>query len=277
MALLDDLIKEPFGADAVRELCGKSGLFSPGRLYRRIEISERLREEFVEHGGDSSTTNANVATVLKKWLLASASPFRREARGRYRFLGHEGGAGEMPHTEARINSVNDAPADDGLTPELEIAEGPCEVYAWCLPWYQATAGPRWPIQIGRAGTEGFKRRLHDFHENLPERPRYLLRLGCADDAQARRREMLLHAWFTSRGQKIEKVSGNEWFRTNPGEIREAIRNITGANHLARGENIPESEDIIADAFSDVTADDWEQLPEDLTDHLDKHLYGEYLR
>ncbi len=273
MDLLDDLTKEPFGADAARELCRKSGLFEPGRLYRRIEISETLRREFVGHGGDSSTTTADVATVLKKWLFGSASPFQREMRGRYRFLGYEGEAKQEPVTEGRINSINDAPMDDGLIPEREFAQGPCEVYAWCLPWYQTTAGTRWPIKIGKAGTEGFKRRLRDFQENLPERPRYLLRLGCADDVEARRREMLLHAWFASRGQKLEEVSGNEWFHTNPGEIEEAIRNLMGEDSSGRGANVPEAEDIIAAAFNDVTADDWAQLPLDLTDRLDEHLYG----
>ena len=98
-----------------------------------------------------------------------------------------------------------------------------------MPGYGATRDGRWPIRIGRAGTEGFKGQLREFHENLPERPRYLLRLGCADDAEARRRESLLHAWFTERGQQLEEASGDAWFLTSPGQIDEAIQ------HLMEGE------------------------------------------
>lgn len=35
----------------------------------------------------------------------------------------------------------------------------------------------------------------------------------------------------------------------------------------------EIEDVVANAFRDVTADDWARLPEDLTEHLDDYLYG----
>lgn len=36
---------------------------------------------------------------------------------------------------------------------------------------------------------------------------------------------------------------------------------------------PEIEDAITEALKEVTAEDWESLPADLTDRLDHYLYG----
>lgn len=171
------------------------------------------------------------------------------------------------------NTISDAPGDGELTPEREIGAGPCEVYAWCLPRYQATTGSRWPIKIGKAGNHGLGRRLSDFHEDLPEQPCYLLRLRCADDREARDREALLHAWFRSRGLELNDLPGKGWFLTNPREIEDAIRSIIGASAVPDNANNLEIEDVITNAFRDVTANDWARLPEDLTEHLDDYLYG----
>ena len=272
MSLLEDLIREPFGASAARELCRRSGLFEPGWVYRRIEISETMRREFVRQGGASGTTNAAVATVLKKWLLTRASPFRREMRGRYRYLGIEREIRQYQGTGVGGSAVRDAPVDDGLTPELEIGAGPCEVYAWCIPGYRVSGDGRWPIRVGRAGIEGFGSRLRDFREILPERPRYLLRLGCADDAEARRRERLLHAWFKDHGQQLEEAWGNEWYLTNSGEIDEAIQHLMGTELHVGSTDLHEEERKFAEAFKDVTDEDWAKLPDDLSDRLDEYLY-----
>ncbi len=160
-----------------------------------------------------------------------------------------------------------------MTPERELGKGPCEVYAWCLPLYQQCSDGRWPIKIGWAGTDGFRRRLRDFRENLPERPRYLLRIGCADETEARDRESVLHAWFRARKRKIDDLPGEEWFLTNPGEIEVAIRMIMVNDESTGGVSAPEIEDEITEAFKGVTAKDWGSLPADLTDKLDHYLYG----
>lgn len=272
MDLVEDLVKEQFGTVVARELCRKSGLFEPGRLYRRIDIVGTLRDEFVRRGGDDSTRKDDVAPVLKKWLLGSDSPFRKEARGRYRFLGVDGAASRALGGDSGGSAGSDAAEWDALVPEREIGAGPCEVYAWCLPQYQATSDARWPIKIGRAGPDGLGRRVRDFEENLPERPRYLLRLRCADEREARERESLLHAWFRSRGQRLHGLSGEGWFLTNRSEIEEAIRNLVGADAPSGNPGAVEIEDVIADAFKDVTADDWARLPGDLSERLDYYLY-----
>lgn len=273
MDLLNDLIKDPFGAAAARELCRKGGLFEPGRLYRRIEISETLRREFVRHGGASGTTNTAVATVLKKWLLTRSSPFRKETRGRYRFLGLEIENRDYPGAGVGGSPVRDAPMDYAPAPEREIGAGPCEVYAWCMPGYRATGDGRWPVRIGRAGAEGFRGQLRDFHENLPEQPRYLLRLGCADDAEARRREALLHAWFTERGQQLDEAPGDNWFLTNPGQIDEAAQDLMEAERHGGGITLDEMDKLFAELTKDVPDEAWASLPDDLIDRLDEYLYG----
>ena len=272
MNLIEDLVKDRFGTHVARELCQEPGLFEQGRLYARSHITETLRNEFVKRGGDDDTRNDAVARVLKRWLVGPDSPFRKELRGRYRFLGF-GVIKQVVNVEDRSNARSGASSDGTPVPEREIGTGPCEVYAWCLPQYQATSGDRWPIKIGKAGPDGFGRRLRDFQENLPERPRYLLRLRCADEREARDREALLHAWFRSRGQKLNNLPGEEWFLTNSSEIGEAVRNIIGDNPPTGYGSTLEIEDVIAATFADVTADDWARLPEDLTERLDDYLYG----
>lgn len=273
MDLLDDLVKEPFGTEAVRGLCEKPRLFEPGRLYRRAEVSEKLRAEFVRLGGDADTTKEDVAVALKKWLHGPDCPFRKEARGRYRFHGSEGGPDYRLRAEDRTDSSAEAPP---LAPELEIGTGPCEVYAWYLPEY-AQGSERWPVKIGRAGPDGLGRRLLDFQEHLPEQPRYLLRLGCADDGEAKRRESLVHAWFECRGQKLEGLPGRQWFRTNPREITEAIRNIIAAPPSPGAVGASNVGELVASLFEDVAAADWARLPADMTDRLDDYLYGDECR
>jgi len=273
MDLMADLVTERFGVAALRELCRRPAIFEPGTLYRRVEISERLRNAFIERGGNNGTTKLDVAIVLKKWLTRPESPFRREARGRYRFLGPEDETEQDFATHEQDNSGDRVSRGDPV-PELEIGKGRHEVYAWCLPQYQATADQRWPIKIGRAGPDGLARRLRDFQENLPERPRYVLRLACADDKEAREREILLHAFFRARGRKLEDLPGQEWFLTNPAEIKEAILNFIGPADLAGDKSAPRIEDLMAEAFKDIKEDEWTRLPADLTDRLDDHLYGE---
>ncbi len=274
MDIMGDLVKEPFGTDAAHELCRVPGLFEPGKLYKRVQISETLRSEFVKRGGVDTTTKDQVAKVLKKWLLGRSSTFRKERRGLYRFVGFNGQSDQELELDDRHIEGNDSANDEGLNPGREIGEGPCEVYAWCLPQYQEMSGDRWPIKIGRAGPDGLRRRLRDFQENLPEWPRYLLRLGCADDREAREREFLLHAWFKSRGQKLDHLPGEEWFLTNPREIEKAIQNIIHADDPNDDRGAPAIEDEIAAAFKDVTVEDWARLPADLTDRLDDYLYGD---
>lgn len=145
MDLMDDLVKERFGADAARELCQKPDLFEQGTLYKRIEISETLRAEFVRRGGDNNTRTNDVSLVLKKRLIGSISPFRKEIRGRYRFLGFDGATEQVLAVDAGGSAGSDAAKGDAPVPEREIGAGPCEVYAWCLPQYQATSHAHWPI------------------------------------------------------------------------------------------------------------------------------------
>ena len=70
------------------------------------------------------------------------------------------------------------------------------------------------------------------------------------------------------------LPGEEWFVTNQDEIKVAIRSITGAGAPTGDEGAHGIEAVIATAFEDVPVEDWDRLPEDLTDRLDDYLYGE---
>lgn len=277
MDLLRELAKESFGAEAARELCRLPGVFDLGELYKKERICEVLREQFLRLGGSRDTTKKSIAIVLKKWLVGNESPFRKEARGRYRFLGFYGQSDVGDKSTGSPLRVSDSSQGDALAPEKEFGEGPCEVYAWCLPRYRESPRTRWRINIGRAGADGFRRRLGDFWENLPERPCYLLRIGCEDEAEAKRRGDLLHAWFRERRQMIDDLPGKEWFLTNPSEIEAAIRAILIPDQCTARLKPPDVEDEMIEALKGVTAEDWENLPADLTDRLDHYLYGDQNR
>lgn len=233
MDLIETLVTERFGTDAAREMSKLPGIFARGKIYRRRQISETLESAFRDRGGRTET--AAVTQAIRKWLLGSDSPFRKVARGRYQFLG----VGRP--SEGRDDAL--LPTDDGRDPSEEISvapertfgSGPCEVYAWCLPEYQRKGIDRWPIKIGMAGEGGFTRRLRDFQENLPERPRYLLRLRCPNEPEAKRRESLLHSRFSVLKRRIDNVPGQEWFLTNPSEIEEALRFLIPSDDLVEAD------------------------------------------
>ena len=129
----------------------KSGLFEQGRLYRYSDIAETLKDEFVRLGGSDDTTKDSVARVMKIGL----------PRGRYRFLGFDGVIKQSLDVEDRGIISSEASRVGALAPECAIGAGHYEVYAWCLPQYQATCGDQWPIKISKAGPDGLRRRLSD--------------------------------------------------------------------------------------------------------------------
>ena len=222
MSLPEYLLNRDFGTDAVRELCRKPGMFRVGQVYKRNEITSKLLSSFIEAGGPRGTTQQKVAQVFKSWFRTD-SPFESiDAHGLYKFLGYgdqsDYSAQALVEEDREVGSSD----DDAMSPEWEYGKGLYEVYAWCLPRYREGQETRWPIKIGRTDTSGFPRRLQDFWANLPELPCYLIRFSCADEAEAREREHLLHIYFKSRGQHIKDLPGTEWFNTNPDEIRQAI-------------------------------------------------------
>lgn len=62
-------------------------------------------------------------------------------------------------------------------------------------------------------------------------------------------------------------------KTRDTKNMDAVRDSVGASGLQDDASNLEIEDVIANAFRDVTADDWAQLPDDLTERLDDYLYG----
>ncbi len=268
--LEDYLVKEKFGAEAARKLCQIPGIFNPDKVYRREDINQELRDRFVRYGGSKDTTKDDVTAPIKKWLTQDDCPFEKIARGRYRFVSDDS-QDDIPGLPGDEKNVPTAEDPSRPKPEMECGKGPCEVYAWCLPLYRQhpDSSGCWPIKIGRAGPDGFERRMRDFAENLPELPFYLLRIGCKDEQEAKRRESLLHAYFIERGKQIE-VRGKEWFQTNPEEIEDAIDHVIPS---ASNVEAPAIEDTITGIFKGVPAGEWANLPENLTDKLDQYLYG----
>ncbi len=224
MEPLGYLADEPFGQEAARVLCSIPGLFEVGRVYRRKDITTELKSAFGQYGGKQVPLIGKIAAVFKSWGRTDR-PFKQVASGRYEFLGYGEQLDNLTHSPAP-DAQGSSPLDsDSVMPDWEFGSGPYEVYAWFLPQYQESPDNRWPIKIGRTGIEGFQRRVRDFSENLPERPHYLLRICCTNEREARQSESLLHACFERRGQKIEGLPGNEWFRTNPDEVKEVVQTL----------------------------------------------------
>ena len=221
----DWIFEEKFGALTVEQLFERGGVWQVGRVFTRAEIADILIERYRQGGGvDKDLTRDHVSRIAKKKLPGEGQEnqwFKKVGRGRYEYCG---GDGEEPFdslAESLEEDNGDGNSQRRLVADKEYGDGDYEVYVWCLPQYENT-GDRWPVKIGFAGEGGFNRRWRDFHENLPEVPRYLIRVAFRTEAEARRFEGLLHYYFENRGCRIESIPGKEWFNVNPEQVVAAI-------------------------------------------------------
>ena len=86
---MEYLFKRPFGTEVARQLCRLPGAFEVDEVYKRVEIAEKIREEFVARGGPKGTSKDKVLTVLKNLLSQGPQQgFEKVFFGHYKFLGH---------------------------------------------------------------------------------------------------------------------------------------------------------------------------------------------
>ena len=220
------LFEEPFAALTAQRLFEHKGAWQAGRIYKRREIADVLLDIYRQEGGvDKGLTRGRVIRTIKKKLPGVDEKnawFEKIDFGHYRYCYASDDMHSSPPGASENGKDNDfGKLDNQLVPDREYGEGACEVYVWCLPHYE-NSGQRWPMKIGSAGEGGFNRRLEDFQENLPEVPRYLIRVRYSTEAKARKLERALHYYFENRGRRIERIPGTEWFDANPKEVVDAI-------------------------------------------------------
>ena len=221
------IFEEKFNALTVDQLFDRGDPWQASRVYRRSEIVDTLMDLYRRAGGvDQDLTKDRVSRIVKKKLSGRNAKnrwFKNVAFGRYEYCGSN--AHETLDSLSRGleegTDGGDGSSQRRLVPEKEYGDGDCEVYVWCLPQY-AASGDQWPVKIGFAGEGGLNRRWRDFHENLPEVPQYLIRVGFKTEAEARKFEGMLHYYFKNRGRQIEGIPGKEWFNVNPEEVVGAI-------------------------------------------------------
>ncbi len=242
-----------FGADTVQHIFENNETdFVRDKPYRRNEIInivwELCKEEGVLGDGDKEKDKESVTAAVKKQLPKEEGStkygFRKLKKGVYLRVG----TGEQTESDTDLANLGaedgqDDTGDTILEPGEELGKGPCEVYAWCLPLPQdkktgdrwpIKTSDRWPIKIGWAGPGGFNRRWKkDFASYLPVLPKYLIRIRCETEEQAKSWEQLIHLVLKNRGHQVENIPGTEWFKTNPDEIKDII-NFSDPNFVASG-------------------------------------------
>ncbi len=113
--------------------------------------------------------------------------------------------------------------------EVIIGEGEESVYGWYLPAYRELSEirgtDRFPIKVGKAKGDPIKRALaHAL--TAPEMPVLGFCLKVEDSSKA---ERLLHKCLVNHGLNCSDSLGNEWFYSNPQDLRE----ICSSLHLDR--------------------------------------------
>ena len=112
----------------------------------------------------------------------------------------------------------------------EIGKGSESVYLYYFPTYRRYAEllkePNYPCNVGR--TEGVvtNRVSQQIGDQLPEKPQLALILRTDN---CRWLEARIHAALKRKGKQIEDAIGEEWFMTDPSEVKSIYQSIFGAD------------------------------------------------
>ena len=106
--------------------------------------------------------------------------------------------------------------------KITLGDGEQSVYGWYLPTYLQMAEMKeedlFPMKVGRT-VQDPQKRMKSHIGTAPEQPLLGFELKVND---AENWEGWLHVELIARRRKIDEALGDEWFRTNPGELRRIV-------------------------------------------------------
>ncbi|MFE4082273.1 GIY-YIG nuclease family protein [Paenarthrobacter sp. YIM B13468] len=186
--------------------------------FKRSQLAAVVKDFHVSQGGLPSGTD--LITQVKKALtmLKKAGKLESASPGHYRWLGVTqlpGIAGEIAPDEP--SHGEDLSFDDVIVE----GEGQGSVYVYYFPAYKELAELRgninWPCKVGMTAAGNARIRIADQQGTaMPEKPvlAYLRRTDTP-----RKLETNIQSILFFRNQQLGDAPGEEWFWTNPEEIR----------------------------------------------------------
>lgn len=187
-----------------------------GRQLRRNEISTAVTSYHLDNGG--LPPRGQHLAVVKKGMALLAEQGLASPSGGYGIW----------RIAASVEDDASGAVEEVLAPLLDQVELTGYVYVYDLPAYaslaEASGRDRWPHKIGRTEVSVESRIVEQVGTALPERPRVVVTEACNESVLL---ERALHAILELRGHKVRDAPGNEWYDTNPTEVRELIDFIRG--------------------------------------------------
>ena len=199
-------------------------LMKPDRLYDINELVSLVTQAHEKAGGHKSTFTPEEMRMRFYGVLSDlyhapeacvSQEGWEEGKEQYRLIVF--GSDALPTFEK-------AKATHEATAEVTLGEGEQSVYGWYLPTYRELAELKgeahFPVKVGRTTKAVPYHRLTAHLGTSPEKPK-LGFLWRTDNAELW--EKVLHIKLRQRGQHMTEALGNEWFWTNPQELREIVR------------------------------------------------------
>ena len=184
-------------------------LTTPGVTYQTGELRDLVTERHRELGGaDTEVTNPH--QQFQRAMDRLQESFIDDGHGRWKRTEHELPSESVLTEEAFENA------------EIRIGEGAEVVYAWYLPIYREPSKLKdeatittFPMKVGRTNRTA-EDRVRESIGALPERP-IVGFVWRTDDSVSG--EKVLHGTLALRGRHLPDAIGNEWYLTNPEELR----------------------------------------------------------
>ena len=192
-------------------------MMEPEEVYGRNELREAVAQWHLDLGGVPATGDST--SQIKKALadMKKAGLVENPIIGKYRLVENS----DIP-AEKDLEEI----AQDEA--EVSTGEGSQAVYGWYLPAYRELADlkgeSRFAMKIGKTEQDVMKRAT-THAGTAPEQPiiGFLLK-----DDDAAFWEGQLHSWLTRNGYHRKEAIGDEWFDTNPEELRCIYEQIAAA-------------------------------------------------
>jgi len=207
-------------------------LMQPGQEYTFHDLFIMVTEAHTESGGILVPTREQTAQdldagldELTNWRQIGSDERKWGAGDRYRLT-----AGNLDVAGIEMSEAQRAEEEE--RPEITVGEGPQTVYAWYLPTSRQLAvlkgEEHFPMKVGYTHSNPYQRMLSHIG-TAPEKP--VLGFVWKTD-HANHMEKWLHIELTMRHRHILPASkgelgalGQEWYRTNPEELREISKDM----------------------------------------------------
>ncbi len=208
-------------------------LFS-GKTAHRQDIVDQVVQLHRSRDGDADASSNPTGTIKKALSrLKEAGSASNPQFGYWNFTGE---LGELNTLASVADSISESVVDEDE--ELQepapqpaadkvMGVGKDSVYVYYYPTYRSSAETKcekvWPCKVGMSERDPIVRILSQGATAMPEAPTVAL---IVKTDQAYPLEKALHYILVLRGKGADSP-GTEWFITNPGEIEEIVRWITG--------------------------------------------------